>query len=893
MRGFKHTEHLFFSAINNKVIEVTFNKEIDKATATAVTAKVLDGTTTVSAAPIVRTDNKSLVLPATGTLDQNKTYKVAVNQIKSKDGKEVISNVSKDVTVVDTTFPTVVNAVATTSKTIEVTFSEPVNISNEAKVWEEFALNGINLYATVSGATTTNYTSNKVILTLANKMNNGDKFVVTPKLKDFANFPVTQKEFTMSVTTDTTAPAIAGAKVLENTPGAPGSTKVEVKFNEPVQSATIATTSADFTFTPAGGSTIQIAGAGVANSSGDNATFELTLADDLGPAALVEVVISYKGVKDIEGNEVKTATQFKFQAEDDTVAPTVTAQLQTGNKVLLTFSEKVLNATTAANYELYDKDNKKVATTITPSVKSGDTTGTLYELSFSNATQLDGNYTLKVVKTNNISDLSVRNNKVAETNLPITFASISAPTIQGDVIAQVDKDFTSDTKQDAKIKIAFSKQMDSANTTNLANYMIKLSTADYKFGNLFTGATATLSTDGKSIDIVIPGSNTAQLDIDAVTNIAATDIKIKVLGVKDVNGNLLSSSDLNREITAIAFVSDAATLTSVEATAKRAIVIKSNVAITSIDPNAIKFVKSSGTDVAQTLGVASVSFSSDKKTATLTLNADIQADGNYNVAETGGPDVAALDMVFISDKAVVNALGQCVAYGVLTDSNTWNGVGSNYTIADKIGPSIITTDPVVKGSTDDTILVKFDEDIKTQFNGDVANDLTVKIDGVTLDNVKGEFTVATTANDDEFEITVKKPGVVDTNNVLVSLVSGRYLVDNSTARNRANTFTDVAIKTTDKITEKVAPTFTATGAGNTITVVFSEQVEKASAENIANYTYKADGTNTEAVVSAVLGADGKTVTITTTTAVTGATSTIDASVKDLAGNTSASAPVTL
>lgn len=194
-------------------------------------------------------------------------------------------------------------------------------------------------------------------------------------------------------------------------------------------------------------------------------------------------------------------------------------------------------------------------------------------MSFSNATQLDGNYTLKVVKTNNISDLSVRNNKVAETNLPITFASISAPTIQGDVIAQVDKDFTSDTKQDAKIKIAFSKQMDSANTTNLANYMIKLSTADYKFGNLFTGATATLSTDGKSIDIVIPGSNTAQLDIDAVTNIAATDIKIKVLGVKDVNGNLLSSSDLNREITAIAFVSDAATLTSVEATAKEPLLL--------------------------------------------------------------------------------------------------------------------------------------------------------------------------------------------------------------------------------------------------------------------------------------------------------------------------------
>lgn len=88
---------------------------------------------------------------------------------------------------------------------------------------------------------------------------------------------------------------------------------------------------------------------------------------------------------------------------------------------------------------------------------------------------------------------------------------------------------------------------------------------------------------------------------------------------------------------------------------------------------------------------------------------------------------------------------------------------------------------------------------------------------------------------------------------------------------------------TDNTLEDDGPEFfkdTATTGNTTFTITFNEALNQVSAETEANYSYDPDGagvTVAEVPVSAVLGADGRTVTLTVTTAVA-ASATVDPAV---------------
>lgn len=96
-----------------------------------------------------------------------------IDGVKSEDGSKTLTGHSQTVQVKDVTAPEVVSAVATSPKTVEVTFSEPVNgLTATTKVWDEFYIDGIKAYGTLDVSKLAS--SNKVTLTLGTALTVGD-----------------------------------------------------------------------------------------------------------------------------------------------------------------------------------------------------------------------------------------------------------------------------------------------------------------------------------------------------------------------------------------------------------------------------------------------------------------------------------------------------------------------------------------------------------------------------------------------------------------------------------------------------------------------------------------------------------------------------------------------
>jgi trimeric autotransporter adhesin len=661
-----------------------------------------------------------------------------------------------------------------------------------------------------------------------------------------------------------------------------GKNKLEVVFSEPIVSTNLENNAGVFKVTPVGGGDLVVGVGGVSNPSGDNKTFELTLSGNLSVSALVEATVTYKNVADIEGNKLTTDSTLKFVATDDTTAPTATATVAAGNVVKVEFSETVSGATAAGVFELW-KDGVKQTNTVTASATAGDTTGKKYDLSISGSGSLTGNYTIKLLAAK-VTDASIRGMQNAAASFDVTLADIAAPAVATTGLTFQLKDGNADTKLDTlRVVVPFTKVMDATTATNLSNYIFNFGGADVQ-GSSLTG-TAALSADGKSVVFTITGtpltgSETTTLTVAGsnLTNLSSPTVK--VLTVKDAAGNTLVATDINATKTLVPYVANAATLTTVKATGKRTIEIKSATPIDSINPNDIRFYN--GTNVGQTLLVSSVSFSADKKTATLTLNRDLTTDAKYNVDESGAGSASALSMATISTTAIVNNLGQHVAPSTITNSGDTITPATVYAVTDLIAPALSS----VTKSAADTIDVVFNEQLTLGSLVGLAGDLVVTLgDGTVLNPATGDY-VVTDANttDNKFEVKVLKNGVVG-QTVSVKLTSGRYVTDAATALNVANVF-DTTTSTTatvaDTLSEQVAPT-----APTVAAVTAAATTVTGTAEAGSTVTVKEGIT---VLGSAVVAANGSfSVTITAQTA----GDVLSVTATDAAGNVSTATSVTV
>ncbi|MBE2917224.1 hypothetical protein, partial [Anoxybacillus flavithermus] len=154
-----------------------------------------------------------------------------------------------------------------------------------------------------------------------------------------------------------------------------------------------------------------------ATAKEDDKVYELTLGSSLNFAAVVEVKLEYKGIKDNYGNEVKDAKTFTFPTP-----PTVTdVKVISDDTIEVTFSKDVTGFTGTNTVELYDENNKKLPNTVTVAKKEiyGVPSDKVYVLKSTDGPSLFSVHTIKILK-DNVTDLSIRTNKLAEDTFPVT-----------------------------------------------------------------------------------------------------------------------------------------------------------------------------------------------------------------------------------------------------------------------------------------------------------------------------------------------------------------------------------------------------------------------------------------------------------------------------------------
>jgi hypothetical protein len=554
-------------------------------------------------------DGKTVTVVFNTPLDQSANVKVVVDGVKSAEGKEV-AKYEQELTVTDTTLPTVLSAKALNPKQVELKFSEPVNFSTGSGF---SVLNNIKLDGTaVIAKATPNYANNTVVLEFSSALSAGTKKLEVSDIADFANFKIAKTEFSIDVTEDKAAPEAVKAEMInKNT--------VRVTFNESVATVgSFKVNGKDVSATP------------VANTN--NTQFDLDVsANPLDLSAIVEVKVEYKGQKDLLDNEVKDWKEIKFSVADDTTLPTVSYKLEPQNKLTLTFSKSMQKVGTIT---VLDKDKKEVKKIDVSTLNfKADTNNTVLELTGSqlgldNVDPADYTINLKGFK-----DATVRENLLPEQNIAIKAFDTKKPTIIGKYVVKQGTLTGDDAGKDDTITFYFSEPMDEDTLKNLSNYVIKDGAA---FSTIDGVSVKSVAADKKSVTITYP--NARNLD----------DEVIVVQGVKDAAGNLALRTEV---------VKNTATAIGVEnltASKKNEIVVQFNTPVKSVDPSFIQVNKKDGSPYA--VPVKAEIDTQDPTKVKFTLNKNLETDTSvYTVTTNDYTKVENIYDAKFADKDAANA----------------------------------------------------------------------------------------------------------------------------------------------------------------------------------------------------------------------------------------------
>ncbi|NRS49425.1 Ig-like domain-containing protein [Brevibacillus sp. HB2.2] len=736
------------SANNLRTIAIKFNKAVDQKEAEQSTkVKLFDGTASKSIKRELSEDGKTLYLidSVTGKFDQGKSYKVTVDGLKAAEGTATV-NFETTVKALDTEVPVAKSATLTSPKTLELQFSEPVNITTASGVLTDLVqIDGINVFA--SSVKQSN--DGTVTITLGNPVTVGAHKVKVSNLKDYAGLPLETKEFDVTLGADTTPPAVTGVEVVN-------ASTIKVTFSEVVDESTV----------QAGNPGLYVKVPGKPNNDvtvvnkKSSTVYEMTLQNPLDLAAVVQAELAYNNIKDNYGNEVKEEKTFKFTAVDDVTSPTVAGHtVDSSNNVEITFSKAVKNVD-KSDFLLLDKDGKVVNGGITNVVaKSIDNQASdkTFVIQINDALNKSGVYSVKVVKENNIVDKSIRENKLGEATFAITLADKQAPEmISAKWQVEIGDNIISDGDSfDSKITIIFNESMDIATLANKANYLL----GDKPLSDI-SAATVTTSTDGKSVVITY---NKAEASPEQFGS-------LKVLAVKDVAGNTLKSGQLNQNLSSLSAIygaynpsvafNDAIQENAVQLVAKNKVKVsaKTGHLFTAVDPNKVTVV------VGNTLEaqVTSVNLATDKKSVELTLSKELKpnatSDGTATVKLKADKDA------FVFEGAIA------------TDA------GTSADLVDKVKPTLVVP-PKGKLQTDDktdTITLEFDE-VVTGDDAAVKQALVIKnTDGSRIPTAKYSIDKV---QDNKLEITfsdISIDGAVTVellNNIAITDVIGNYASD--------------------------------------------------------------------------------------------------------------------
>ncbi|MED4780354.1 Ig-like domain-containing protein [Brevibacillus choshinensis] len=349
-----------------KAVRVTFSEPIfvDASAADKIASISINGgaaQTVVKAATLtnaydavdVNGDGKTwdVALVAAAGTNLSGVHKVSLNNFKDLQANEQTTAFEQFVTfAADTTAPALVSQQVMGNK-LYLTFNEDVTVPAAASSVTLLKPNSVEKAVTTSAATLANEAGNNkvVILDLTGEIDATGSYKVTfanGVLKDASNnsqaYAVTAN-FGVADTKKPTLKLNAGGTAVDATAIAQSATNnniVTITFSEKLDVATALNVN-----------NYKVDGVNVFESavfSGDTDAVKLTLK----PNALTETgtrLFTVSGVKDVAGNVMDSVTVAEDAAVKENTVPTIkTAKLVAGNKVEVTFSEALDNASVGA-----------------------------------------------------------------------------------------------------------------------------------------------------------------------------------------------------------------------------------------------------------------------------------------------------------------------------------------------------------------------------------------------------------------------------------------------------------------------------------------------------------------------------------------------------------------
>ncbi|HVF38960.1 MAG TPA: Ig-like domain-containing protein [Gemmatimonadaceae bacterium] len=350
-------------AVSTTVI-AGFNEPMDPATINTSTVglRTTSSGAVVSGAVTYDASARTVTFTPSSPLAAGTDYTFAITTgARDVTGNALASAFASTFTTVapsDVTAPTVIanlpaNGATGVSPTIIVTatFSEPMDVSTINS--NTFLLRNTSTGAQITGIVTWNPGTNTAGFNVQAPLSNNTQYTatITTGARDVAGNPVAS-EFTFSFVTavpaDVTAPSVSSMSPSSGSNGVSVNTSVTVTFSEPMDAATINTST--ITLTPSGGSPVA---ASVSYNAGAN-TATLTPSAPLANATGYTLTVT-TGAKDVAGNSLASnfSGSFTTTAPSDGVAPSVTgvnpanraANVSSTSPVTITFSE-AMNAGT-------------------------------------------------------------------------------------------------------------------------------------------------------------------------------------------------------------------------------------------------------------------------------------------------------------------------------------------------------------------------------------------------------------------------------------------------------------------------------------------------------------------------------------------------------------------
>ena len=779
-------------ADNLKAITVMFNQEIDKDTVTATTVKGMNGTTNVVASRTLLDDNKTLVLEL-NTLTQSTTVTITVDGVKTPAGDAVVAFTQAYV-VNDVTVPNLLSAVPLNAKQIELTFSEPVQMSQTLfTLWADVKVDG---NAIVAKATPDN-AKNTILLTFSTAIAEGTHSIEVKGIKDYANITAPTKTLDFTVVKDDKAPVATSVTVKSKT-------SVVVKFDEPVN------TTGSFKV-----DSVDRTGTTTFNALGTEATITGL---NLGVAAIVEVKVEYKGQKDIMGNEVTDWTTIITKVTDDTTLPTVElTSVGAGNKLTFTFSKSM--ATTGKLQILDSKSVVKEEITIAAFKSNSDSK----ILEVTPSTLVNANPADFTAKFVDMKDVTIRENALPTTSIAFKSLDTKAPTVEAKYLATAgkDSDGTANSDKDT-ITLFFSEAMDVATLENLANYFV----GGQPMTTLSAAVSAKAATDGKSVAITYK-------------NAVALAPSVTVYSVKDLAGNILTpaSGTVATKQTATAL-----NYASAKAVDRNTIEVTFDTPIKSVDPSLL--VVHDGTQVVTNFVSATVK-STDSKVVV------------FKTATAINTATAIYELRVATPTAIQNVYNTGLTTGGVAYATNAVMTAAGF-VVDYVAPELVSIKPytVAEVVQNNKFVIKFSEVVTAGTLANVKNDLIIKYanGNVVADGAYTISDIQTTPSTDILVTLAPNASLANgSNSISVQLFTDRYIIDNTAQNNTALTFAATTVTVTaDAVAPTVSAGLSAAAASITVTdasaITFSETLTAGAKTNVENAI-------TAALTAGVGGAD--------------------------------------